>query len=207
MKECGGRGRGCNSECKELEWGREDRVGDVEKMVNEGKREEDMIKYVRDVGFVLMVREDLVYDLGEFKLDKKDVGEGRKNGEYLDCYWWMGRCIKRGKDGKRDKFEGMIVFGLSIVEGGWKKMVGYVYKERKKGFRGERGKSSMWLCEGEFSKLGKYMLEGEGIKLCREERELVMSGDKKGCKLLLRWGWDGILGDWMKEKMGEMLKR
>ena len=124
MKECVGRGRGCNSEGKELECGREDMVSDVEKMVNEGKREEDMIKYVRDVGFVLMVREDLVYDLGEFKLDKKDVGEGRENKEYGRCLWWMGRCMKGGKDGKGDKLDGMVMLGFRMVGGGWKKIVG-----------------------------------------------------------------------------------
>ncbi len=47
----------------------------------------------------------------------------------------MARCIKRAKDPKADKFDPMIVFGFSILNGPSKKIIPYLYKERKKPFK------------------------------------------------------------------------
>ena len=100
IKESAGRGRPSNTQSKELESPREDILADVEKMVNEGKSQQDIIKYLRDLGFVFILTEDFLYHFPEFKFDKKDVGEPTNNGQYLDSYSWMARCIKRAKDPK-----------------------------------------------------------------------------------------------------------
>ena len=105
IKESAGRGRPSNTQAKELESPREDILADVEKMVNEGKSQQDIIKYLRDLGFVFILTEDFLYHFPEFKFDKKDVGEPTNNGQYLDSYSWMARCIKRAKDPKTDKFD------------------------------------------------------------------------------------------------------
>jgi hypothetical protein len=116
IKESAGRGRPSNTQSKELESPREDILADVEKMVNEGKSQQDIIKYLRDLGFVFILTEDFLYHFPEFKFDKKDVGEPTNNGQYLDSYSWMARCIKRAKDPKTDKFDPMILFGFSILQ-------------------------------------------------------------------------------------------
>ena len=57
------------------------------------------------------------------------------------------------------------------------------------------------MCEGELSKVGRFMLEEERVKLCREERELMVNEEKKGWKLFLRWCRDVLLGNWVYEKL------
>lgn len=207
IKESAGRGRPSNTQSKELESPREDILDDVEKMVNEGKSQQDIIKYLRDLGFVFILTEDFLYHFPEFKFDKKDVGEPTNNGQYLDSYSWMARCIKRAKDPKTDKFDPMILFGFSILQGPSKKIVPYLYKERKKPFRAQTGKTTISFSQAEFTKLPKYMLEAERIKFSTEQRQLLMTPDKKPSKFFLRWASDAIFPDSIKEKMAEILKR
>lgn len=61
IKESAGRGRPSNTQSKELESPREDILADVEKMVSEGKSQQDIIKYLRDLGFVFILTEDFLY--------------------------------------------------------------------------------------------------------------------------------------------------
>ncbi len=73
-----GRGRPAGSTTKELESPREDILADVEKMIEEGKSQQDIIKYLRGLGFVFILTEDFLFHFPGFEFNKKDVGEKEK---------------------------------------------------------------------------------------------------------------------------------
>lgn len=201
IKESAGRGRPSNTQSKELESPREDILADVEKMVNEGKSQQDIIKYLRDLGFVFILTEDFLYHFPEFKFDKKDVGEATDNKQYPNSYSWMARCIKRAKDPKADKFDPMVIFGFSILGGPSKKIVPYLYKERKKPLRASIGKSTISFSQAEFTKLPTFMLEEERVKFSTEQRQLILNQEKKPSKFFLRWSRDVLLPNSVYEKL------
>ena len=153
-----GRGRPANSTTQEIESPREDILTDVEKMTEEGKSQQDIIKYLRGLGFVFILTEDFLFHFPGFEFDKKDVGEPTDNKQYPNSFSWMARCIKRAKDPKADKFDPMIIFGFSILGGPSKKIVPYLYKERKKPLKAQVGKKNISFSQAEFTKLPKWML-------------------------------------------------
>lgn len=117
-----GRGRPAgSSNNKELESPREDILADIEKMVEEGKTQQEIIKYLRKLGFVFILTEDFLFHFPGFEFDAKDVGEPTENKQYPNSFSWMARCIKRAKDPKADKFDPMVIFGFSILNGPSKK--------------------------------------------------------------------------------------
>ena len=151
-----GRGRPAGSTTKELESPREDILADVEKMIEEGKSQQDIIKYLRGLGFVFILTEDFLISLSlDLSLIKKDVGEATDNKQYPNSFSWMARCIKRAKDPKADKFDPMVIFGFSILGGPSKKIIPYLYKERKKPLRAQVGKNVISFSQAEFTKLPK----------------------------------------------------
>jgi hypothetical protein len=202
-----GRGRPANSTTQEIESPREDILTDVEKMVEEGKSQQDIIKYLRGLGFVFILTEDFLFHFPGFEFDKKDVGEPTDNKQYPNSFSWMARCIKRAKDPKADKFDPMIIFGFSILGGPSKKIVPYLYKERKKPLKAQVGKKNISFSQAEFTKLPKWMLESERIKFSTEQRQLLLNPDKKPSKFFLRWVGDAVFPDPIKEKMEEVLQR
>lgn len=202
-----GRGRPANSITQEIESPREDILTDVEKMVEEGKSQQDIIKYLRGLGFVFILTEDFLFHFPGFEFDKKDVGEPTDNKQYPNSFSWMARCIKRAKDPKADKFDPMIIFGFSILGGPSKKIVPYLYKERKKPLKAQVGKKNISFSQAEFTKLPKWMLESERIKFSTEQRQLLLNPDKKPSKFFLRWVGDAVFPDPIKEKMEEVLQR
>lgn len=202
-----GRGRPSGTVTKELESPREDILMEVEKMVNDGKSQQDIIKYLRELGFVFILTEDFLFHFPNFEFDKKDVGEATDNKQYPNSFSWMSRCIKRAKDPKSDKFDPMIIFGFSILNGPSKKIVPYLYKERKKPLKAQMGKKVLSFSQAEFTKLPKYMLEEERIKFSTEQRQLLMNPEKKPSKFFLRWYKDAIFPDSIKEKMEEVINR
>lgn len=202
-----GRGRPAGSTTKELESPREDILADVEKMIEEGKSQQDIIKYLRGLGFVFILTEDFLFHFPGFEFNKKDVGEATDNKQYPNSFSWMARCIKRAKDPKADKFDPMIIFGFSILNGPSKKIIPYLYKERKKPLRAKVGKNVISFSQAEFTKLPKYMLESERIKFSTEQRQLLLSPEKKPSKFFLRWVNDAIFPDSIKEKMEEIKNR
>ena len=202
-----GRGRPAGSTTKELESPREDILADVEKMIEEGKSQQDIIKYLRGLGFVFILTEDFLFHFPGFEFNKKDVGEATDNKQYPNSFSWMARCIKRAKDPKADKFDPMVIFGFSILGGPSKKVIPYLYKERKKPLRAQVGKNVISFSQAEFTKLPKYMLESERIKFSTEQRQLLLSPEKKPSKFFLRWVNDAIFPDSIKEKMEEIKNR
>ena len=201
------RGRPANSTTQEIESPREDILLDVEKMVEEGKTQQEIIKYLRGLGFVFILTEDFLYHFPGFEFNKKDVGEATDNKQYPNSFSWMARCIKRAKDPKADKFDPMIIFGFSILNGPSKKVIPYLYKERKKPLKAQIGKKTISFSQAEFTKLPKWMLESERIKFSTEQRQLLLNPDKKPSKFFLRWVGDAVFPDSIKEKMEEVIQR
>ena len=202
-----GRGRPAGTTIKNLESPREDILADVEKMVEEGKSQQEIIKYLRELGFVFILTEDFLYHFPGFEFDKKDVGEATDNKQYPNSFSWMARCIKRAKDPKADKFDPMVIFGFSILGGPSKKIVPYLYKERKKPLRAQVGKNVISFSQAEFTKLPKYMREDERIKFSTEQRQLLLNPEKKPSKFFMRWVDDAVFPDSIKENIEEIKSR
>lgn len=202
-----GRGRPSTGSKQLTESPREDILADVEKMVEEGKSQQEIIKYLRELGFVFILTEDFLFHFPGFEFNSKDVGEATDNKQYPNSYSWMARCIKRAKDPKADKFDPMVIFGFSILGGPSKKIIPYLYKERKKPLRAQVGKNVISFSQAEFTKLPKYMREDERIKFSTEQRQLLLNPEKKPSKFFMRWVNDAIFPDSIKEKIEEIKNR
>lgn len=169
---------------------REDILAEVQKMASEGKNQSEVIKYLRNLGFVFILTEDFKYYFPEFEFKSKDVGEPHHNGQYLHSLSWMVRCIRKGKDPKTDKFDPMIIFGFSIMDGPSKKVVPYLYKERKEPIKIKEGKKVLSFSSVEFTKLPAYQTEEERLKFSFEQRQLMLNSEKKPSKFFTRWSPD-----------------
>lgn len=200
IKETVGRGRPSTSSTTTLESPREDILMKVEQMVKEGSNQDDIIKYLRGLGFVFLLTEDLLYHFDDFPFFKKDIGDPNSNGQYLNSFSWMVRCIKRAKDPKADKFDPMILFGFSIMKGPSKKIIPYLYKERRHPFRVDNGKKVLTYSTVEFSKMPAWMLPEERIKFSAEQRQLLANPEKQPSKFFTRWSHDVLLPDTVHEK-------
>lgn len=202
-----GRGRPSTGSKQLTESPREDILADVEKMVNEGKSQQEIIKYLRELGFVFILTEDFLFHFPGFEFNIKDVGEATDNKQYPNSYSWMARCIKRAKDPKADKFDPMVIFGFSILGGPSKKIIPYLYKERKKPLRASVGKKTISFSQAEFTKFPKWMLEEERLKFSTEQRQLLLNSEKKPSKFFMRWVDDVIFPDSIKDKIQDIRSR
>lgn len=196
-----GRGRPSSSTPVELESPREEILADVEKLVKEGKNQQDIIKYLRGLGFIFILTEEFLMYFPEFKFDKKDVGDPTDNKQYLHSLSWMVRNIKKAKDPKADKYDPQIIFGFSIIDGPSRKVVPYLYKERKKPLRVEPVKKALSFSNVGFTKYPPYMLEEERLKFSTEIRQLLNNPEKKPSKFFVRWYKDVVFPDNIKEAM------
>lgn len=176
-------------------------------MVNEGKSQQEIIKYLRELGFVFILTEDFLFHFPGFEFNIKDVGEATDNKQYPNSYSWMARCIKRAKDPKADKFDPMVIFGFSILGGPSKKIIPYLYKERKKPLRASVGKKTISFSQAEFTKFPKWMLEEERLKFSTEQRQLLLNSEKKPSKFFMRWVDDVIFPDSIKDKIQDIRSR
>lgn len=200
LKEITGRGRPSGSTQTPLESPREDIMMKVEEMVKDQASQDDIIKYLRDLGFVFILTEDFLYHFEDFPFNSKDVGTPNNNGQYPNSYSWMVRCIKRAKDPKSDKFDPMILFGFSILNGPSSKIIPYLYKERRHPFRVKTGKKTLTFSTVEFTKMPAWMLPDERIKFSSEQRQLLLNPEKQPSKFFLRWSHDVLLPDSIHEK-------
>lgn len=205
IKENVGRGRPTSSVVKELESPREDILADVEKMVSEGKSQGEIVTYLRCIGFVFILTEEFKLHFPEFEFNKKDVGEPNDNGQYLNSYSWMVRQIKRAKDPKADKFDPQIIFGFSIINGPNKKVVPYLYKERRKPLKvAKTSSNTLSFSKVGFTKYPAFMIESERLKFSTEIRQLLNNPEKKPSKFFIRWFKDVKFPDTIKDKMNEI---
>lgn len=185
LRESRGPGRS-PSMPKEIDSPREDILNEVQKMVSDGKNQDDIIKYLRGLGFVFILTEDFLSYFPEFEFNRKDVGDPTDNHQYPNSLSWMVRCIKRAKTPQADKFDPMILFGFSIQGGPSKKVVPYLYKERVKPLKVSPGKA-LTFNKVEFSKFPAYLTEQERLKFSQEMRTLTLQPEKQPTKFFLRW--------------------
>lgn len=203
-----GRGRPSMAATSNIETPREDILQEVTTMSQNGKNQSEVIEYLRKLGFVFILAEDLLYYFPDLKdnFKKKDIGDPTDNNQYPDSLAWMVRCIKRAKDPRTDKFDPMIFFGFNIHKPS-RKVVPYLYKERKNPLIIETGKKTLSFDTVEFTKLPKFMLESERLKFSVEQRQLLMNPEKKPSKFFLRWVRDVKFPDSIKPKIDEILSR
>lgn len=202
LKEAGTRGRP-NTTPKEIESPREDILQKVEEMAKEGNNQDAIIKYLRDLGFVFITTEDFLFHFPDFELKVKDTGEPTSNKQYPKSLAWMARCIKRAKDPKTDKFDPMIIFGFNISDEPSKKIVPYLYKERRKPFKAELGKKKLNANSVEFTKLPPYLNPEERFKFSTEQRQLLLNPEKVPSKFFRRWASEVKVPTAVYEKLKE----
>lgn len=186
---------------------REDILQEVEDMVSKGKNQKDVIKYLRDLGFVFILTEEFKMHFPEFNFRPKDIGEPSSNGQYLNSLSWMVRRLKEGKDPRTDKYDPQIIFGFSIINGPSKKVVPYLYKEAKKPLKVAPSKKSLSFSNVGFTKYPPYMTEEERFKFSLEIRQLLNNKEKKPSKFWLRWYKDVIFPDNIKDAMVEVYQK
>lgn len=191
-----------------VETPREDILADVKKMAEDGKNQTEVIDYLRKLGFVFILAEDLLFYFPDLVQNFKpnDLGAPTDNKQYPDSLAWMVRCIRRAKDPRTDKFDPMIFFGFNIQKPS-KRVVPYLYKERQEPLRINTGKKVLSFNTVEFTKLPKYMLESERLKFSVEQRQLILNPEKKPSKFFLRWVKDAQFPDSIKPKIEEILSR
>lgn len=204
IKEMQTRGRP-STQSLSIESPREDILVNVEKIEDQ----DEVIKYLRDLGFVFLLTEDFKEYFPEFEFDDKDIGKPNNSGQYLDSLSWMVRCIKRAKDPKSDKYDKMIIFGFSLINGRSKKVVPYLYGERKKPLRipVKDNTAISFSKVTELTKFPVYMVEAERLKFSTEMRKLMYSEDLKPSKFFLRWYRDVKFSDENQKKINEIVKR
>lgn len=203
-----GRGRPSMANQANTESPREDIIEGVKKLALEGKNQTEVIEYLRKLGFVFILAEDLLYYfpdlLDSFK--HKDLGDPTDNKQYPNSLAWMVRCIRRAKDPRTDKFDPMIFFGFNIQKPS-RKVVPYLYKERQEPIKVDTGKKVLSFNTVEFTKLPVYMREDERLKFSVEQRQLLLNPDKKPSKFFLRWVKDAKFPDSIQPKIEEILSR
>lgn len=202
-----GRGRPSSTSTQQIESPREDILLKVEEMANNKCNQMEVIKYLRELGFVFMLTEDFLHYFEDFPFNTKDIGKPTDNKQYLDSLSWMVRCVKKAKDPMVDKFDPMIIFGFNILRPSSRKVVPYLYKERKDPLRIDTGKKVLSFNTVEFTKFPKYMLEAERLKFSSEQRQLLQNPNKKPSKFFLRWVKDVEFPDSIKDKIAEALTR
>lgn len=182
---------------KSLETPRENIILDVEKMAKDGKVQDDIIKYLRGLDFVMILTEDFLIHEKNFPFKSNDIGEPNSNGQYPDSIVWMARRIKKSKTNPSlDKYDSMVLFGIQILKKKRKfKLVPYLYKERKEVISldiKEGNKNSFSLVK-EFTKFPHYMTEEERLKFQAEYRMLIANQEKEPSKFFTRWSQDVYL--------------
>lgn len=203
-----GRGRPSMANQANTESPREDILEEVKKLASEGKNQTDVIDYLRKLGFVFILAEDLLYYFPDLldSFNHKDIGDPTDNKQYPNSLAWMVRCIRKGKDPRTDKFDPMIFFGFNIQKPS-RRVIPYLYKERKDPIKIETGKKVLSFNTVEFTKLPVYMQETERLKFSVEQRQLILNPDKKPSKFFLRWVKDAKFPDSIKPKIEEILSR
>ena len=174
-------------------------------MAEEGKSQKDIIKYLRGLGFIFMLTEDFLQYFPEFPFNHKDVNNPHENGQYLNSLSWMVRQIKQAKVPKSDKYDPQLIFGFSIINGPSKKVVPYIFKERKKPLRVNPAKKNLSFSTVGFTKYPTYMREDERLKFSTEIRQLLNGQRKKPSTFFNRWVKDVRFPDNIKEQIETIL--
>jgi hypothetical protein len=208
IKEVSQRGRPSTSSSQTLESPREDILVKVQDMVNSGDTQDNIIKYLRKLGFIFLLTEDFLRYFPEFKFNPKDIGNPNDTGQYLDSFAWLTRCIKRAKDPKADKYDKMITFGFRIEGKPSSKIIPYLYGDRKDILRSKKSnKKTSFASYKELTKFPHFMLEDERLKFSTEMRQLLANEEKKPSKFFLRWFKDVQFPKDLQEPMEKIYSR
>lgn len=187
---------------------REEILGEVENLIEQGKNQDEIILYLRSLGFVFLLTEDFLGYFPSYPFKNRDIGEKSHSGQYLQSYCWMSRRLKFGKDPKTDKYDPQIIFGFELLRDRTTKFVCYLYKERKKPLSAELpSKTAISFTNTEMTKFPKYMTEEERLKFSTETRQLLAMPAKKPSKFFIRWYSDVIFPKDLKDKVAETLTR
>lgn len=206
IKEMGTRGRPATTVAKDIS-PREDIYEKVEQLIGEGCNQDAIIKYLRDLGFVFLLTEDLLTYFPGFPFRERDIKKPNNNGQYLDSYQWLIRRVKKSKDPKADKYDPQILFGFKIFERN-EKFVGYLYKQFKNKHKASiPEKNALSFANFEMAKLPAYMIEEERLKWSTEMRQLMLNKEKKPSKFFIRWVPDIILPLSYKPKLLHLLEQ
>lgn len=201
IKVIGTRGRPSGKSPKELNSPREDIYAKVEELCEKNVQDQ-IIDYLRDLGFVFLLTEDFLHYFPDFKFRARDIGEPNRNGQYPESYQWLVRRIKMAKDPKADKYDPQIIFGFQILNKRSPKFVGYLYKEFKSRMKAKvPERNALTFANFEMAKLPEFMLEEERLKWSSEMRMLIMDKNKKPSKFFLRWAPDVLLPQSHIEKL------
>jgi hypothetical protein len=207
VKQLQTRGRPASA-TEELNSPREDILNDVQKMVEQGSNQDEVIKYLRELGFVFLLTEDFLWYFNTFEFKSRDIGPVNDNGQYPAGMSWMVRRLKKSKDPKTDKYDPQIIFGFQIMNGRAEKVAVYLYKERAKPLKiPVPKKNALSFNNTEMTKFPKYMLEEERLKFSTEMRQLLMNDSKKPSKFFHRWYPDVIFPAPLQEKMDNIRGR
>lgn len=205
LKVSTNRGRPSASGAPELESPREEVLAEVTKMVNEGKNQKEITKYLRELGFVFILTEEFKMHFKDFEFNLKDIGEPNDNGQYPNSLSWMVRRIKEAKDPRADKFDPQILFGFSIINGPSKKIVPYLYRERKSVLKAKPVEKALSFSKVGFTKYPVYMTEEERFKFSLEIRQLLNNPNKKPSKFFMRWLRDVKFPDNIADTMAKII--
>lgn len=205
LKILGVRGRKPSMDSQIISNPREEILTDVLKMAEEGKTQKDIIKYLRGLGFIFMLTEDFLQYFPDFPFNKRDINDPHENGQYLNSLSWMVRQIKKAKVPKSDKYDPQIIFGFSIINGATKKVVPYLFKERKQPIRVKPAKKQLSFSSVGFTKYPTYMMEDERLKFSTEIRQLINGQRKKPSTFFKRWMKDVRFPDNIKEQLDKVI--
>ena len=204
LKEVGTRGRP-QGQTKELESPREDIMLQVENMIKAEETQDKVIKYLRDLGFVFLLTEDVIYYDASManKFKGKHIGASNRNGQYPDAkYQWMLRRIKTAKMPISDKYDPLIIFGFDLMKGESSRIVCYLIRDFQWAKKAKvTDKRTQTFANFEMVKYPAFLIEEERLKLSTEIRQLTLDSNKKPTKFFLRFLPDITIPSGIQEKL------
>lgn len=208
LKEVGKRGRP-EGPAQDFNSPREELLEDVVNFAKgEKNHQDDVILYLRKLGFVFLLTEDFLQYFPEFEFKQKDIGTPNSCGQYPNSYSWMVRRIKAGKDPKTDKYDPQLIFGIKMIGERDTRIIPYLYKERKERIKSlVPKKNALSFNNTEMTKFPHYMREDERLKFSTEMRQLMTNPSKKPSKFYLRWFPDVKFPEAITKQMNEILER
>jgi len=147
--------------------------------IGEESNQDSMIEYLRDMSFNFMMSDFIkTFDFPMLKIKER----------HFEKYQWMVHCIKKAKNPKSDKYDPMLIFGISMANERSDKIVVYLNGE----FNGYHtikvpDKNRLDFKKTNMIKFPHYMIEEEREKFRYELRQYQDNPDKPLSKFFNRW--------------------
>jgi len=159
----------------------DDREKVLEEVLKVGKEfgQDKMIEQLRKMGFNFMMSDFLkTFDFPSLEIKER----------HYEKYEWMLHCIKRAKNPKSDKYDPMLIFGISIASGRLNKIVVYLNGEFNSYHTIEvPDKTNLDFKKTNMIKFPHYMIEEEREKFRYELRQYQDNPEKPFSKFFNRW--------------------